>query len=70
MSRQLLYPSEVDRVLRFPSGRARRLALEGFIPYVQLPKGEVRFDPDVFEEWLAEQAVGAEQFVTTEDGHA
>lgn len=40
---ELLTPSEVDAVLRYRSGRAKRLARMGKIPFVRLPDGEIRF---------------------------
>ena len=42
--RVLLTPGEVDVLLRYPTGRARRLALKGMLPYLLLPDGELRFD--------------------------
>jgi predicted site-specific integrase-resolvase len=41
---KLLVPQEVDRILRYPRGRASRLAREGKIPCIILPDGELRFD--------------------------
>lgn len=43
MDIQLLKPSEVDLLLRYPPGRSRRLAKAGLIPHVCLPDGEIRF---------------------------
>ena len=54
----LLTSNELDRMLRYPAGRSRRLAREGLIPHVRLPDGEIRFAPDETERWL-EQCAGA-----------
>lgn len=40
----LLMPREVDRIFRYPRGRAARLARDGKIPHITLPDGELRFD--------------------------
>ncbi|HOA75966.1 MAG TPA: helix-turn-helix domain-containing protein [Phycisphaerae bacterium] len=52
--RQLLTPKDVDTILRYPSGRAARLARAGKLPHVTLPDGEIRFDQAEIEELLAE----------------
>ena len=49
---RLIPPAEIDALLRFPRGRAKRLAIGGEIPHVLLPGGEVRFDPNEIHEWL------------------
>lgn len=41
----LLTPREVDQLLRYPQGRAMKLAQTGKLPAVFLPDGEIRFDP-------------------------
>jgi len=51
----LLKPQELDARLRYPAGRSTRLARQGKIPCVRLPDGEIRFDPDVIDEWLRGQ---------------
>jgi hypothetical protein len=43
MEEYLLTPREVDRLLRYPQGRAVRLAKARRIPSVSLPDGEIRF---------------------------
>ena len=43
-SAALLTPREVDRLLRYPRGRAARLARAHKLPAVFLPDGEIRFD--------------------------
>ncbi len=43
MSDELLLPHEVDRLLRYPKGRAQRLAKKNRLPSVVLPDGEIRF---------------------------
>lgn len=55
---QLLKPSELDSMLRYPSGRSLRLARMGLIPHLKLPDGEIRFDPRVVEGWLRERTNG------------
>lgn len=55
----LLTPSEVDGILRYRSGHAKRLARQGRIPCVCLPDGEIRFDEAEVEGMLASgQKVG------------
>jgi hypothetical protein len=49
----LLHPHEVDRLLRYPRGRAARLARAGRIPFIRLPDGEIRFDQIEIERLLA-----------------
>jgi hypothetical protein len=44
MDIQLLKPSEVDLLFRYPAGRALKLAKVGRIPHIVLPDGEIRFD--------------------------
>ncbi len=39
----LTRPEEVDRLLRWPAGRAHRLARRGKLPHVLLPDGAIRF---------------------------
>lgn len=41
---ELLKPSEVDLLFRYPPGRSLRLAKAGRIPHIVLPDGEIRFD--------------------------
>lgn len=52
----LLIPSEVDRLLRYPRGRAVRLAKSGRLPAVFLPDGEIRFDPETIRTLMQPQA--------------
>lgn len=40
---ELLTPHEVDVILRYPRGRSIKLAIEGRIPAIKLPDGEMRF---------------------------
>jgi len=42
-------PVEVDRLLRYPPGRAEELARQGKLPHTLLPCGEVRFAKAVIE---------------------
>lgn len=39
-----LTPEEIDRLFRYPRGRAVKLARGGMLPAVFLPDGEVRFE--------------------------
>jgi hypothetical protein len=48
----LLYPEEVDQRLHWPLGRAAKLARKRLLPYVLLPDGSVRFDPDAIDRLL------------------
>jgi len=54
---ELLTPLELDELLHYRRGRTIRLARKGFIPYVQLPDGEIRFQRSVIEQWLREREV-------------
>ncbi len=49
MMKALLTPRDVDAILRYPNGRAARLARAGLIPSIRLPDGEIRFNPEVVE---------------------
>jgi len=60
----LLVPREVDRLLRYPRGRAARLAKAGQIPFIELPDGEIRFDEEVVKR-LMEGARPAEKLEAT-----
>ncbi len=53
MTQRMIHPRELDRLLRYPNGRCTRLARAGKIPHIVLPDGEIRFDPNVIDEWLA-----------------
>ena len=53
----LLTPREVDQLLRYPRGRATRLARVGKLPAVIPPDGEIRFDPEAIEHWLHEHTI-------------
>ena len=49
---EILTPGEVDRTLRYPSGRAARLARQGKLDFVRLPDGEIRFRREDIERIL------------------
>ncbi len=49
---ELLIPEEIDNWLRFPRGRALRLARRGLLPAVMLPNGEIRFNRSDIEALL------------------
>jgi hypothetical protein len=53
MTRRLLTPSEVDRLLRYPRGRSARLARRRQLPAVTLPDGEIRFDADQIDKLIS-----------------
>ena len=40
---EILTPEEVDRLFRYPRGRAAKLARAKKLPVIFLPDGEVRF---------------------------
>lgn len=52
MENTFLTPSELDRLLRLPRGRSRRMARRNLIPFLSLPGGEIRFDRAEIERWL------------------
>lgn len=52
MMTNLLKERQVDLMLGYPSGRTKRLALKGKIPYITLPDGSMRFDEQVIEELI------------------
>lgn len=56
MCNELLKPSQIDSLLRYPNGRSQRLARQGLIPHIELPDGEIRFEAAVIEKWLAERS--------------
>lgn len=49
----ILTPDEVDRLLRYPRGRAARLARAGLLPCIILPDGEVRFERQAIADALS-----------------
>ena len=53
MDIELLTSREVDRLLRYPHGRASRLARAGLLPAVVLPDGELRFERQAVLDALA-----------------
>ena len=58
--RPFIEPGDLDRRLSYRRGRSARLARKGLIPHVLLPDGEIRFDPEVIDKWLAELSVEAD----------
>jgi predicted site-specific integrase-resolvase len=52
MNVNLLKPKEVDLMFRYPSGRTKRLAKAGKIPFIKLPDGEMRFDEQQIKQIL------------------
>ena len=50
---ELLTPEEVDRLFRYPRGRAVKLAKARLLPAIFLPDGEVRFDRHAIADALA-----------------
>ena len=55
---KLLTPYEVDRLLRYPRGRAVRLARAGRILFLRLPDGEIRFEQGEIEKLIAPAVSG------------
>ncbi len=51
---------ELDRRLRYPSGRSRRLARKNLIPHIRLPNGEIRFSPEAIHRWLTSRTFSGE----------
>ena len=56
----LLTSRDVDRLLRWPRGRALKAARQGTLPAITLPDGEVRFDMDELLRVLKRGAAGKE----------
>ena len=56
----LLTPREVDQLLRYPRGRAVKLAKTGKLPAVFLPDGEIRFNPHDIQTLVQPQRPEAE----------
>jgi hypothetical protein len=57
----LLRPREVDALLRYSSGRTRRLALKGLIAHIILPDGEMRIRKDTVDAILNPSVAPAER---------
>jgi hypothetical protein len=57
----LLHPHEVDRLFRYPRGRAVRLAKVGRIAFIRLPDGKIRFDQSEIEQLLASASASAQE---------
>ena len=57
---RLLIDGEAARLLRMPLKRLARLAKAGSVPYVMLPDGDLRFDPDDLRRWVGEHKVPAD----------
>ena len=53
MENEILTPEEVDRLFRYPRGRAAKLAKSGKLPAIFLPDGEIRFDRQAIADALA-----------------
>lgn len=52
MENELLKPSQLDSMLRYPNGRSARLAKAGLIPHIELPDKEIRFSANEIKAWL------------------
>ena len=59
-SGHILTPEEVDSLLRYPRGRAARLARAGKLPVIILRDGELRFSRDSILDALARMSRPAE----------
>ena len=57
MDTRLLKPREVDLILRYPAGRAEKLARRALIPCVTLPDGEIRFTAETVERLMKEATI-------------
>jgi hypothetical protein len=57
MNSELLIPEEVDRLLRFPTGRTARLIRKGLLPAVRLPDGSVRVRAAELHEWIDQHRI-------------
>jgi hypothetical protein len=53
MPDEILTPEELDRLLRYPRGRAIKLARANLLPAIFLPDGEVRFERQAIADALA-----------------
>jgi excisionase family DNA binding protein len=62
-SPKLLTDGEAAELLRILRSRLVRMARDGIIPYVALPDGEIRFDPQDLADWIAshKQIVSGEE---------
>ena len=65
--RAILTPRDVDRIFKYPSGRAARLARAGLIPCIRLPDGEIRFDSEVIERLVSTGTSGSSKEVNRAD---
>ncbi len=63
----LLTPRDVDRLLRYPTGRTARLAKTGRIPFIRLPDGEIRFDETEIANLLASATTPTQEKVVDND---
>jgi predicted site-specific integrase-resolvase len=52
MENQLLKPTDVDRLLCYPFGKAVKLARQGKLPHIVLPDGQIRFDQQEIEQLI------------------
>ena len=50
----LLKPTEVDELFRYGAGRSKRLAMQGLIPHIVLPNGDIRFTLSDIEKLIQE----------------
>jgi hypothetical protein len=55
--RQLMIAAEVDRIFRWPRGRAMKLARQDKLAHVVLPDGEIRFSEHEIEKLIFGDAV-------------
>jgi hypothetical protein len=51
-TRRLLTDTDAADILQMPAARLARFAKANKVPYVRLPDGEIRFDPDDLREWV------------------
>lgn len=61
---KLLTPEEVDASLRWPLGKAERLARRGVLPHLVLPDGKtIRFERDAVERAIRRVPVSGERTI-------
>lgn len=67
----LLCGNEVDRRLKWPVGRADRLARRGRLPHIRLPDGSLRFEWPAIEQLIVHVGNNASELrEETEARHA
>ena len=52
LTRRLMTDIDLGSMLGMAANRVRRMVRQGQVPFVRLPTGDIRFDPDDVQEWL------------------